>query len=130
MRNRIVSPGASPTDSAMRSSIATSLASACGKAPSSKRIGSIDSPSPGGDASALEYEYREYTVKKGDTLWSITKRELVDAYHWPIVWQENQRINNPDLIYPGQVIMIPIGVKMPSAADVPPGVTEPAGPLR
>ncbi|MCK4911526.1 MAG: LysM peptidoglycan-binding domain-containing protein, partial [Thermodesulfovibrionales bacterium] len=42
--------------------------------------------SSGLPADAASYEYKEYTVKKGDTLWSITKRELVDAYQWPLVW--------------------------------------------
>lgn len=69
-------------------------------------------------ADALTYEYKQYTVKKGDTLWSITKRELVDAYQWPLVWMENRRINDPDLIYPGQVILIPIRA-------IAPGIMEP-----
>ena len=70
-------------------------------------------------AYALKYEYKQYTVKKGDTLWSITKRELVDAYQWPLVWMENKRINDPDLIYPGQVVLIPIGIARPEALEPP-----------
>jgi hypothetical protein len=65
-------------------------------------------------SAAGPYEYKEYTVKKGDTLWSITKRELVDAYQWPLVWMENQRINDPDLIFPGQIVLIPIRVLRPA----------------
>jgi hypothetical protein len=63
---------------------------------------------PAGFAYAQEFEYVDYTVKKGDTLWSITKTHLEDAFQWPLVWRENLRINNPDLIYPGQVIRVPI----------------------
>ncbi len=59
---------------------------------------------------AQKFEYKEYTVKPGDTLWDITKNELRDAFQWPMVWKENLRINNPDLIYPGQVINIPVRV--------------------
>ncbi len=68
---------------------------------------------------ASSYEYKEYTVKKGDTLWSITKRELVDAYQWPLVWMENRRINDPDLIFPGQVILIPIRKLRPEEPEIP-----------
>jgi len=57
---------------------------------------------------AQQFEYEEYTVQKGDTLWDITKSHLKDAFQWPLVWRENLRINNPDLIYPGQVIRIPV----------------------
>lgn len=57
---------------------------------------------------AQKFEYKEYMVKPGDTLWDITKNELQDAFQWPMVWKENLRINNPDLIYPGQVINIPV----------------------
>ena len=68
-------------------------------------------------AHATSYEYKEYKVKKGDTLWAITKQELMDAYKWPFVWMENRRINNPDLIYPGQIVLIPIRVLRPDEPE-------------
>jgi len=55
-----------------------------------------------------DFEYKEYIVKKGDTLWSISKRELEDGFQWPMVWRENLKINNPDQISPGQIIIIPV----------------------
>jgi len=61
----------------------------------------------GGFAYAQQQEYKEYTVKKGDTLWDISSREIVDPFLWPKVWKENPEIKNPDLIYPGQKIRIP-----------------------
>jgi hypothetical protein len=65
------------------------------------------------------FEYKEYVVKKGDTLWAISKRELEDAFQWPMVWRENLKINNPDQISPGQIIIIPIRVveKKPVAPE-------------
>jgi hypothetical protein len=65
------------------------------------------------------FEYKEYIVKKGDTLWSISKRELEDGFQWPMVWRENLKINNPDQISPGQIIIIPIRIveKKPIAPE-------------
>ena len=65
------------------------------------------------------FEYKEYIVKKGDTLWSISRRELEDGFQWPMIWKENLRINNPDLIYPGDVIVIPF--RFLGAAGMPVG---------
>jgi len=50
----------------------------------------------------------EYIIKKGDTLWDISGRKLQDHFLWPKIWQINPQIKNPDLIYPGQRIMIPM----------------------
>jgi LysM repeat protein len=53
-------------------------------------------------------EIKEYKVKKGDTLWDISNKELQDPFLWPKIWKENPEISNPDLIYPGQSIKIPL----------------------
>lgn len=50
-----------------------------------------------------EPEYRTYTVKSGDTLSEIAASYGVD-------WHEMARLNNlenPDLIFPGQVFKVP-----------------------
>jgi len=60
---------------------------------------------------AQTHEIKNYTVKKGDTLWSISRQELGDAFLWPKVWKENPEISNPDRLYPGQVVKIPIYLK-------------------
>lgn len=61
-----------------------------------------------GTAYSQTQEYKEYTVKKGDTLWDISSREIIDPFLWPKIWKENPEIKNPDLIYPGQEIRIPL----------------------
>ncbi|MBT8114394.1 MAG: LysM peptidoglycan-binding domain-containing protein [Arenicella sp.] len=47
-----------------------------------------------------------YTVVEGDTLWDISAKFLKDPWRWPEVWQGNPQVENPDLIYPGDVLIM------------------------
>ena len=48
-----------------------------------------------------------YTVKSGDTLWAIAKYYYNDGSKYTLLADANPDIVNPNLIYPGQTLMIP-----------------------
>ena len=54
--------------------------------------------------------YREHVVQPGDTLWAIAEANYGDGREYPLILRANpSQITDPDLIFPGQVLKVPIG---------------------
>ena len=52
--------------------------------------------------------YQSYTVKPGDTLWSIAKKFLGSGFRWGELFQLNaDLVKNPRMIYVGQTLRVP-----------------------
>lgn len=57
---------------------------------------------------SADREVKTYTVKSGDSLSKIAKREYGDAAKWHAIFDANRdKIKDPDLIHPGQVLTLP-----------------------
>ena len=62
----------------------------------------------GGSSSTAPTQSKTVTVAAGDSLSKIAKRELGDANKWHAIYEANKdKIKDPDLIHPGQVLTIP-----------------------
>ncbi len=60
-----------------------------------------------------------YRIQVGDTLWDISVTFFGDGHFWPKLWQLNNRITNPHLIYPGRTLrFISGGIETAPAIEV------------
>ena len=59
-----------------------------------------------------------YTVVSGDTLWAIAGRYYNNPFDWPTIWHANSFIADPNLIYPGQKLVIP-GIPTAVTTEIP-----------
>ena len=57
---------------------------------------------------AEQTQAKTYTVKSGDCLWNIAKKQLGDGSRWKEIHDLNRdKISNPNLIHPGLVLVMP-----------------------
>lgn len=70
-------------------------------------LGAMLSVAAFADILTLKEDHPEtYTVVKGDTLWDISSVFLNSPWLWPRLWQANSQIENPHLIYPGDLLTL------------------------
>lgn len=54
------------------------------------------------------FQPRTHEVVKGETLWDLAGRYLGNPFRWPLIAEANRGlVVDPDLIYPGEVLVIP-----------------------
>jgi LysM repeat protein len=69
-----------------------------------------------------------YIVKKGDTLWGISRDLLQDPHLWPRLWEKNKFIADPNKIYPGDRLGLPGKELVPTPEPAPAPVAEAPAP--
>ncbi|SDQ93987.1 LysM peptidoglycan-binding domain-containing protein [Pseudovibrio sp. Tun.PSC04-5.I4] len=73
------------------------------------RLVAEGSGSRGSSATAGIGELPNVIIRRGDNLWSISRRLYGQGTRYTTIYQaNNKQIRNPDLIYPGQVFMLPV----------------------
>jgi hypothetical protein len=69
---------------------------------------------------------REHVVRRGDTLWDLSRTYLMNPFLWPRIFEANRTVvEDPHWIYPDERLMIPglsdtLGVVITVAEELPP----------
>jgi hypothetical protein len=71
---------------------------------------------------------RVYIIKEGDTLWKISNDVYQDPSKWPLIWNLNPQIKDPNAIRPGEEVILE--ETKPAVAETPPAATEPESVIR
>jgi len=59
-------------------------------------------------AQAVTQDEGAHQVVRGNTLWDLAQSFYGNPFEWRRIWDANRdRVENPDLIYPGQLLLIP-----------------------
>lgn len=76
--------------------------------PTEPPVVNVETPRPESENSPEPKQDTEYTVKSDDCLWNIAKHFYGDGSKYTVIYEANKdKIRNPNLIYPGQVFVIP-----------------------
>jgi hypothetical protein len=95
------------TNEVVRGTLSLTLKRANDAAPAVGPVSGGPAPAPTGPAPAPPP--RTYTVVRGDCLWTIAQRYYGNGAAWPKIYDANRSkiTKSPNLIYPGQVFVIP-----------------------
>jgi len=75
----------------------------------SKPKATVQASRPAESSPAPKTTSKTHKVVKGDTLWAIAKKFYGNGSQYPKIFNANKdKIKNPNLIYPGQVLTIPV----------------------
>lgn len=79
------------------------------KPPKTKQVAKAKVPKPRRPVKPKKKATKTYVVKRGDTLWAISKRHYGNGNQWRKIYNRNKGVigSNPNLIYPGQKYVIP-----------------------
>jgi len=64
---------------------------------------------PAQEEGTLQGTLKKYSIKRGNSLWKIASMDEVynDSFKWPLIFKANRAtIDDPDIIYPKQVLKI------------------------
>jgi hypothetical protein len=82
-----------------------------------------------GSAAAAERPgFETYVVRSGDTLGRISGRVFGDVKRWRELLKENPQITNPNRIFPGDILLVPVPATAAPAAEAGGGLA--AGPAQ
>jgi nucleoid-associated protein YgaU len=71
-------------------------------------VARLEFPFSRADPRAIETGTRLVVVQPGNSLWRLARRTLGEGVRYTVIYAANRdRIRDPDLIYPGQIIEIP-----------------------
>jgi len=67
-------------------------------------------PDKGSPSAVVVPKVTTWTVVRGDSLWRLSHRTLGGGQRYALIYKANrEQIRNPNLIYPGQILVVPSG---------------------
>jgi len=67
----------------------------------------LSSPVNGKEIKKIIKVPRVHIVTEGDNLWELSKENYQDPYKWRKVWGKNKFVTDPNLIFPGDQLLMP-----------------------